>query len=140
MKISSLVTTLSASLLLLSGSVMADIAIIVNPANNNAIDASNIKQIFLGKLNSFADGSAAIPITLAEGHSLTEELNDKVIKKSARQLKSYWSKQVFTGAGSPPKVVSAEAEMLKLVASNPNLIGYVSADMVDGSVKVVGKF
>ena len=56
------------------------------------------------------------------------------------QLKAYWSKLVFSGQGQPPKVVESSAEILTLVAANPNMIGFVDAAEVTPNVKVVGKF
>ncbi|NUZ09466.1 phosphate ABC transporter substrate-binding protein [Pseudoalteromonas sp. McH1-7] len=114
--------------------------VIVNPANNSALDESEIKQIFIGKAKSFSDGSKALPITQVDGSSVTDEFNEKVLNKSSSQLKAYWSKLVFTGKGTPPKEAADDAEVIKLVASNPNLIGFVSSGAADGSVKVVKSF
>jgi len=63
-----------------------------------------------------------------------------VLKKSASQLKAYWSKLLFTGKGTPPKEIGSDAEMVSLVASNPNMIGFVDAAAVNDSVKVVTRF
>ncbi|ASD66770.1 phosphate ABC transporter substrate-binding protein [Pseudoalteromonas piscicida] len=114
--------------------------VIVNPANTSTLDENEIKQIFIGKSKSFSDGSKALPITQADGAAVTDEFNEKVLNKSSSQLKAYWSKLVFTGKGTPPKEAADDAEVLKLVASNPNLIGFVSSGAADGSVKVVKSF
>ena len=37
-------------------------------------------------------------------------------------------------------MIATEEEMLSLVATNPNTIGFVDESKVDGSVKVVGTF
>ena len=52
-------------------------------------------------------------------------------------MKSYWSKQIFTGKGTPPKEVGNDASVLDLVANNKNAIGYVDAAQVSDGVKVV---
>ncbi|PHI38690.1 phosphate ABC transporter substrate-binding protein [Pseudoalteromonas sp. GCY] len=114
--------------------------VIVNPANTSTLDENEIKQIFIGKSKSFSDGSKALPITQADGSAVTDEFNEKVLNKSSSQLKAYWSKLVFTGKGTPPKEAADDAEVLKLVASNPNLIGFVSSGAADSSVKVVKSF
>ncbi|WP_440055846.1 phosphate ABC transporter substrate-binding protein [Pseudoalteromonas sp. T1lg65] len=114
--------------------------VIVNPANGSALDENEIRQIFIGKSKSFSDGTKALPITQMEGSAVTEEFNQKVLNKSASQLKAYWSKLVFTGKGTPPKEANNDAEVIKLVASNPNLIGFVTSGAADGSVKVVKSF
>lgn len=118
----------------------AEIAVVVHPSNAASLDASNVSRIFLGKMKSFPGGGQAVPINQAEGAAATTEFNDKVLNKSGSQLKAYWSKLVFTGKGTPPKAVSGDAEVLKLVSSNPNVIGYVDAASVTPDVKVIAKF
>jgi len=123
-----------------SFNVFAGVDVIVHPSNANAIDANEIKKIFTGKAKSFADGSKALPLTQADGSAVTAEFNEKVLKKSASQLKAYWSKLVFTGKGTPPKEANSDAEVMSLVASNPNLIGFVKQGSADASVKVIQSF
>ncbi len=134
----SLITLLSS--LFLSISVYAEVVVVVHPSNGNAIDESTINKIFVGKAKSFADGTKVMPVNQASSSGATTEFNQKVLKKSSSQLKAYWSKLVFTGKGTPPKEVDNDAAVLKMVASTPNAIGYVSAGSADASVKVVQKF
>ena len=123
-----------------SFSLSAAVDVVVHPSNANAIDAGEIKKIFTGKTKSFADGSKALPITQADGNSVTDEFNQNVLSKSSSQLKAYWSKLVFTGKGTPPEEAANDAEVINLVSKNPNLIGFVSQGSADGSVKVVQSF
>ena len=124
----------------ISYSAQAAVDVVVHPSNANAIDAGAIKKIFTGKSKSFADGSKALPITQSDGSSATDEFNQKVLNKSSSQLKAYWSKLVFTGKGIPPKDVASDADVLKLISTNPNMIGYVDVGSVNNSVKVVATF
>ena len=126
-------------LLVFSLPVYAEVAVIVHPSNGNDLNAGSIAHIFLGKSKAFGDGSQAVPI-MQSGGSVTDAFNDKVLSKNSSQLKAYWSKLLFTGQGTPPREVGSDQEVIKLVGSNPNLIGYVDAGKVDGSVKVVGKY
>ena len=126
--------------LIFCSSTFAEVAVIVHPSNANALAGSDISRIFLGKSKKFSDGGQAVPINQPEGSAATGEFNEKALKKSASQLKAYWSKLVFTGKGTPPKEVSNDAEVVALIAANPNMIGYVSAGAADGSVKVVQTF
>jgi ABC-type phosphate transport system substrate-binding protein len=131
---------LSASLLS-SATAFAETAVIVSASNaNSAIDKATIAKIFLGKSKSFPDGSQAIPIDQNEGSAARQSFNSTVLGKSASQLKSYWSRLIFTGKGTPPKQSGNDTEVKGLVATNPNLIGYIDASAVDSSVKVVHKF
>ena len=128
------------ALLMLSGVAQAEIAVIVHPNNASTFDDNSIERIFLVKSKKFPDGSAAVPINQSEGAPSRDTFDGTVLKKSAAQLKSYWSKLVFTGKGSQPQDVSGDSEVKALISANPNMIGYVDASVVDGSVKVVKTF
>ncbi|BFM10297.1 hypothetical protein R50072_04500 [Simiduia litorea] len=129
-----------AGLLSASTICQAEVAVIVHPSNSNNMDATGITHLFLGKAKAFPDGSTAIPINQPESSSSSAEFMDKVLNKSASQLKAYWSKLLFTGQGTPPKEVNSDADVLKLVAENPNTIGYIDANNVTANVKVAAKF
>ena len=101
----------------LSCSVQAEISVVVNPANANAVSADDLNRLFLGRTGSFADGSKAMPLNLAEGQAGRNEFDSKVLNRSSAQLKAYWSKLVFTGKGTPPKEIATDEEMIKLVLS-----------------------
>lgn len=132
--------TLCIAALLLSQLAFAEVAVIVHPSNNNALDEATVAKIFLGREKSFADGKSVVPVSLSETAAASTAFNDTVLKKSSSQLKAYWSKLVFTGKGTPPKEITSDEEMIELVATNPSLIGYVDASKVDASVKVALKF
>lgn len=57
--------------------------------------------------------------------------------KSPAQLKAHWSKIIFTGRGQPPREVANSVEVRKFIVDNPNAIGYIEQDMVDGSVRAL---
>lgn len=134
------VNTLIVALTLMSASAIADVAVIVHPSNANTLSADEIRKIFTGKMKTFPDGGQVVPINQKEGVDMTTEFNTKVLSKSASQLKAYWSKLVFTGKGTPPKDVQNNDEVLKLVGSNPNIIGYVDGASINDSVKVISTF
>ena len=130
-------------LLLSSSSILcsADVAVIVSSNNGNSnISASDISKVFLGKSKSFPDGSQAIAVDQNDDSATRKTFNDKVLGKSSSQLKSYWSRLIFTGKGTPPKQLVNDAAVKAAVAGNPGMIGYIDASSVDGTVKVVGKF
>lgn len=130
----------AALLLTLSGGVFAEVAVVVHPsAGFDSLSEDDISRLFLGKAKSFPNGESAVPINQNEGEVTRDKFNDAVVKKNASQLKAYWSQLVFTGKGTPPKDVGGSADVKKLVAANPNMIGYIDSSAVDGSVKVVYK-
>ena len=119
----------------------AEIAVIVSSNNSNSnISTADISKVFLGKSKSFPDGTQAIAIDQNDNSAARDEFNDKVLGKSSSQLKSYWSRLIFTGKGTPLKQVANDAAIKAAVAGNPAMIGYIDASAVDGTVKVVAKF
>lgn len=124
-----------------SAITFAETAVIVSTSNGNqSMDKATIGKMFLGKTKSFPDGTQVVPIDQNDGTSAREAFNSTVLGKSASQLKSYWSRLIFTGKGTPPKQAGDDAAVKGLVANNPNTIGYIDAGSVDASVKVVFKF
>ena len=130
--------TLALMLALCSSNVMA-VNVIVHPSNDSSLDKNAVSRIFLGKAKSFPNGTSVVPIDQAEGSPATSEFNDKVLSRSASQLKAYWSKLVFTGKGTPPEKIEGDAAVIAKVASTPGAIGYISGD-ASGDVKVVASF
>ena len=130
----------ASALCLTAGAAVAEIAVIVNPANPDTITKDDIAKIYMAKTKTFPGGKNATPIDRTEGSPVRVDFVSKVIEKDEAQLKSYWSRLIFTGKGVPPKVVDSDADVKSQVAQDPSAIGFIDASAVDGSVKVVGTF
>lgn len=130
---------LTISMLFVGTGVNADIAIIVHPASTVETSKDDIVRLYTGRSNNL-NGAAVEPLNLSDGHDLRNSFDNDVLGRSPSQVKAYWSKLVFTGKGSPPKEVGSAAEVIDLVAKNPNIIGYVSKADVTDNVKVVTTF
>jgi len=130
---------LATALTVCSLNTFAEVAVIVNPANTNQLDANAIKKIYLGKSKSFDDGVKVNPVN-QDGNNVADEFNDKVVGKSGSQLNAYWSKLVFTGKGTPPEKLSNDQAVIDFVSSNTDGIGYIDSAKITDSVKVVGTF
>ena len=130
---------LSTALLLFSTLVHSKTVVVIASAASpvSKLDKEQVANLFLGKSSSYPDGSAAVPIEQTDGSTAHEEFHKNVTEKSASQLKSYWSKMIFSGKGTAPKEVANNTELLKLVAANPTMIGYVDKNALDKSVKVI---
>ena len=124
--------------LLLALPINADVYVIVNDSNTSNISENDIRRIFLGKIKTFPDGKSATPITPADNADISNEFSEKVLNKTSSQLKSYWSKLIFTGKGTPPAVLSSEQEIIESVAAHADQIGYVSTK--PSGVKIVAEF
>jgi len=60
-----------------------------------------------------------------------------VAEKNAGQVKAYWSKQLFSGNGTPPREVASVAEVKRAVAGDATAIGYIDRAALDASVKEI---
>lgn len=136
---------LFSSLLIVGGMIattptFAEIAIITSNSNSlSSITAGQAAAIWLGKSKSVGDSGVLKAIDLPEGNAARNEFYSKVVKKTPKQLKVYWRKQVFTGRAFPPKSVNSADEVKKWVSSSSNGLGYIDASAVDSSVKVLLK-
>ena len=103
-----------------------------------AASDSDVVKVFLGKKKDLG-GVSAIPVDQDEGSAARTDFYSNIVKKSEAQLKSYWSRLIFTGKGQAPQVVGGDADIKSMVANNPNIIGYIDEGAVDGTVKVIFK-
>ena len=134
------ITSLLCTLCLISTSALAEVVVVVGASNGNSLSGSDVSRIFLGKLKKFGDGSSVIPVNLASGSDVRTAFEKNALGKSSSQIKAYWSKQVFSGKGKPPKELGSDADVINFVSSNPGAIGYIDAGSVNDSVKVVATF
>jgi len=123
---------------LFSTSVLAEIKVVVHSSvGDSGISVDEAANVFLGKVNSLPSGHKTVPVDQEEGEAARDEFYTKVTKKDAAQLKAYWSRLIFTGKGQPPKAVFDDGEVLDLVSTNPNIIGYVGSGADTSGVKVL---
>ena len=115
------------------------VAVVSAKSSVTALNASQVADIFLGKTSHFPDGSQAVPIDQVEDSPARDKFYAAYTGKSPAQVKAHWSKIIFTGRGQPPKQVSNSIEARKLVAENPNAIGYIDNSAVDNSVRVLAQ-
>lgn len=120
------------ALLFISAQSVAGTVVIVSAdSNTSSMSSSEVKAAYLGKGKKFKT------IALSDSTAIHKDFMSKVIRKSESQFKAYWSKKIFSGKGSPPKVVDSAEMMKSSVASSNNAIGYIDSSQLDGSVKVV---
>ena len=122
----------------LVSSAAADLAIIVNPAYaGGELTAAGVREIFLGRSSRFPNGENAKPIDQQIGSADREQFLSLVLDMSEKRLKRHWSRLIFSGGGSPPESLEEGRVVVRWVSRNPGGIGYVDADLVDDSVKVL---
>jgi ABC-type phosphate transport system substrate-binding protein len=121
-----------------AGEARAAVVAVVSASNPvTTLSKNQVADIFLGRATHFPGDGPVVPIDQAEGSAERNEFYDRYADKSAAQVKSHWSKIVFTGRGQPPKAVANSAEVKKRIAEDPNAIGYIEQSLVDSSVRVL---
>jgi hypothetical protein len=114
-----------------------EVLVIVHPDNAHSIDRSYVQRLYTGVLRAWPDGSPAFPLDLPEDHATRAAFSQQWLVRSVANVRALWAQNVFTGKGLPPRITSMENEMKRLVAANRNAIGYVSAPMIDSSVRAI---
>ena len=112
------------------GAAAADLVVVGNPAAA-ALTKDQVADVYLGK------SQAATPLDLPEASPLRAEFYKKATGRDLAQVKSTWSRVVFTGKGQPPKELPDAAAVKKAVAADLKAIGYLEKSAVDGSVKTL---
>ena len=131
-------TVISLGLIAAAASVHAEVVVVVSAKSGaSPLTTDQAADIFLGKSNALPGAGQAVPIDQNDSSPVREEFYQKATSKNAAQVKAYWSKQIFSGKGQPPKEVGDSASVKTLLASNPNMIGYIDKATVDASVKVL---
>ena len=72
-------------MLSISANSLAEVAVIVNPANSNVLSESDVSRAFLGKLKKFADGQAIEAVNSAAGNAVRIEFQQKALKNQPRK-------------------------------------------------------
>jgi len=116
---------------------IADMLIIVHPENTAKIDAKFVKNLYLGKVSKFSDGTAANPVILGDNEKMTQLFLKEIVKQKPTQFKRFWSKALFTGKGTPPQELENQLEMLNLIMTDRTAIGFIHADSFTNDVRAV---
>jgi hypothetical protein len=112
------------------------IAVVVHPSRAGALTADGLGQIYLRRKRFWDDGAPIVPLNLAAGMPLRETFSGLVLRQSEARLADYWNRQYFYGI-LPPATLASTRAVVRYVASDPNAVGYVPAEDVDDSVRVI---
>ena len=119
------------------GSASVDVVVSVD-SGVTTLSADEVKDLWTA--NSKVLGSSKAELCdQAQDSAVRAEFYSKATGKTVREMLALWSKIVFTGRGSEPRVVSTDAAVLECVKSAIGGIGYLPSGKADGSVRVVLK-
>ena len=113
-------------------------AVIVHKANKlDSLSRSQLNVIFLRKVSRWPWGAETFPIDLPDVSPVRRAFLETILNKSAQELAIYWIDQRVTRNVSAPIQAPDAAAVKALVASRPGAIGYIPAEAVDPTVKVI---
>lgn len=122
----------------LTSPASAEILIVTNAKNPLAtIALDDVRKIYLGKTRTFPDNMSAVPVDQDSSNHAYAEFLTKVIGKSEKEMKAYWSVRIFTGRGTPPSRLESDNDVINWLRKNPEGIGYINASAANESVKVL---
>ncbi len=117
---------------------VAQIAVVVSTKSSaTGLNKEQTAALFLGKSSQLPGAGAPVLVDQGETSDVRKNFYSKVADKTPSQVKAIWARLVFSGKSSPPKEVSNASEVKKLVAGNPDAVGYIEKSAVDSSVKVL---
>jgi ABC-type phosphate transport system substrate-binding protein len=102
-----------------------------------SIKSEQVANIFMGEPVRLPDGMEAVAVDQRLGSAVRDTFYAKVANRTPALMKAYWTKMIFTGRGQPPREVDGNAAVRKMVADNPDLVGYIERSELDNTVRAV---
>ena len=106
-----------------------ELVAIVHP-DAPTLNKEQVVDVFLGR------APRATPVDLPHGNPLRAEFYLRTTGRDLAQVKTVWSRVIFTGKGLLPKEYPDAAAVKKAVAENPRAVGYIEKSALDGTVKL----
>jgi hypothetical protein len=120
---------------LLTTTLFSDIKVLTSEKNGiGKIKKSDLIQLYLRKTDVI-NGVKLVPIDNKDSY---KEFYKTVIKKSPKQLRAYWAKEIFKGSKKPPKRLSS-AEIATKIKNGAKIISYASTKLPGKVVLTIGK-
>ncbi len=117
---------------------LAQIAVVVSAKSPaTSLNKEQTAALFLGKSTQLPGAGSPVLVDQGETSDVRKNFYGKVADKTPAQVKAIWARLVFSGKSAPPKEAPNSAEVKKLIAGNPDAVGYIEKSAVDSSVKVL---
>ena len=121
----------------LGGAAGEEIIIIVNKEISlNHLDLNTVIDIYTNQKTKWGSGEK-IHLSMLRKGPVHDQFSNQIIGIAPQKLVRIWKKVIFTGLGTPPKVVDTEAELIKYVAATKGAIGYIRASTPFENVKAL---
>lgn len=117
----------------------ADYAVVVaNNSSITALEADNIRDIFLRKRN-FESGVRLVPVNLLGDEETRRDFEQKILRMDREEISQYWVNNHFQGI-SPPATQASLLSIKLFVERVGGAIGYLPIEMIDSQLKVLYEF
>ncbi len=103
---------------------------------DDSVSAADLEKIFTIGRQRWKNGQKIVVYNL-KSDAPSKSRVYKYIHKKPLELRKTWLRIQLTGEGKAPIAVKTEAELLSKVSSTPGAIGYIRAESVDASVKIL---
>jgi hypothetical protein len=120
-------------------SLQNHLAIIVNRSNPlDNIPYVELQKVFLGERDRWTNGRRVTTVMRERGSPEREFVLNALYGMAERDFERHWLQIQFTGeVQSPPKILNSPEGMKRFVFNVSGAIGYLRADELDDSVKVI---
>ncbi len=114
------------------------LAIIVNRANPvERLSSADLRRAFLLQRQRWPDGRKVTVVLREEGQAERTEALALICGMGEAEYARYVRQEIFRGNVNPPRTVRSAENMRLFVFNAPGAIGYVHADEIDSTVRVV---
>lgn len=116
----------------------AELVVVVSSDNpNSELTRTELSDIFLGRRNRFPNGDPVVPLNQRESSDAYRTFYAQYLNLTPAQVRSHWSRLIFTGRGQPPSSVASISDLADRIADDPRGIGYLDIEQVDDRLQVV---
>ena len=126
----------AALILAVAASAPAQISVIVAKSAEAKATKTEVKGIFTGAKLKWPNGNK-IQVVDQPDTELGKKFYDKVIGKSANQVRTQWAKLLLSGQAAAPLKQPSDKTVKKIVAGSSNAIGYIATSALDDSVREI---
>jgi hypothetical protein len=117
-----------------------EIAVVVNVANPaTRITKEELRPLFQTTKTQWPDGSKVEPLNLGDDNAVRQSFDAAVLGLDPDRVARYWVDRKIRGGERPPRKVAAVSAMLRGIAVDKGGVGYVPANDVTPTVKVIAR-
>lgn len=117
----------------------AGVKVVVHATNGvDSLTKAKVADLFLKRVTRWENGRAVTPVDQSEKNEARATFTKELLGKEVLWVKSYWQKMIFSGRATPPAELSSDNQVLELIKTNPDAIGYVTETaVIPGGIKVL---